>query len=102
MGKRVGVLMGGWGEERDISLKTGEAVVAALRRGQQRGLVDPALDVATACQLIIAMADGLCIHQALDPTLTAARFRPVLQLLLRRFLRPSAAGAAPVDWRLPD
>ncbi|MBN1204822.1 MAG: D-alanine--D-alanine ligase [Myxococcaceae bacterium] len=30
MGKRVGVLMGGWGEEREISLKTGEAVVAAL------------------------------------------------------------------------
>jgi D-alanine-D-alanine ligase len=30
MGKRVGVLMGGWGEEREISLKTGEAAVAAL------------------------------------------------------------------------
>ncbi len=34
MSKRVGVLMGGWGEEREISLKTGEAVVAAL---EQRG-----------------------------------------------------------------
>jgi D-alanine-D-alanine ligase len=32
MGKRVGVLMGGWGEEREISLKTGEAVVAALEQ----------------------------------------------------------------------
>ncbi len=30
MSKRVAVLMGGWGEEREISLKTGEAVVAAL------------------------------------------------------------------------
>ncbi|MDC0709740.1 D-alanine--D-alanine ligase [Stigmatella sp. ncwal1] len=30
MGKRVGVLMGGWGEEREVSLKTGEAAVAAL------------------------------------------------------------------------
>src|SRR4028118_1455379 len=29
-GRGVGVLMGGWGEEREISLKTGEAVVAAL------------------------------------------------------------------------
>jgi D-alanine-D-alanine ligase len=27
---RVGVLMGGWGEEREISLKTGEAVTKAL------------------------------------------------------------------------
>ncbi len=64
------------------------AVVAALQRGQARGAVDPELDVETACQLIMAMGDGLCVHQALDPTLTADRFRPVLQLLLRRFLRP--------------
>ena len=71
-----------------------QALVAALQRGQSRGLVDPALDVATACQLIIAMADGLCVHQALDPTLTVARFRPVLQLLLRRFLRPASTVAA--------
>ncbi len=67
------------------------AVVAALRRGQARGAVDPALDVETACQLIMAMGDGLTVHQALDPTLTGARFRPVLQLLLRRFLRPQKA-----------
>lgn len=74
------------------------AVVAALRRGQARGVVDPALDVETACQLIMAMGDGLCMHQALDPTLTAARFRPVLQLLLRRFLRPQEAPQeAPQD-----
>lgn len=64
------------------------AVVMALRRGQDRGTVDPALDVETACQLVMAMGDGLAVHQALDPTLTGARFRPVLQLLLRRFLRP--------------
>jgi len=69
------------------------AVVATLQRGQARGTVDPALDVETACQLIMAMGDGLCIHQALDPTLTAARFRPVLQLLLHRFLRPQGAAA---------
>lgn len=69
------------------------AVVAALRRGQDRGVVDPALDVETACQLVMAMGDGLCVHQALDPTLTAARFRPVLQLLLRRFLRPQGTAA---------
>ena len=66
------------------------AVVAALKRGQERGMVDPALDVETACQLIMAMGDGLSVHQSLDPTLTAARFRPVLQLLFRRFLRPVA------------
>ncbi len=66
-------------------------LVAALRRGQERGLVDPTLDIETALQLIMAMGDGLCVHQGLDPTLTAARFRPVLQILLRRFLRPVLA-----------
>ncbi len=69
------------------------AVVAALQRGQARGAVDPALDIETASQLIMAMGDGLTVHQALDPTLTAARFRPVLQLLLRRFLRPQGTPA---------
>ncbi len=32
MDKRVGVLMGGWGEEREVSIKTGEAVAASLER----------------------------------------------------------------------
>ncbi len=36
MGKRVGVLMGGWGEEREISVKTGEAIVAALEENGHR------------------------------------------------------------------
>ncbi|ATB27942.1 D-alanine--D-alanine ligase [Melittangium boletus] len=47
MGKRVGVLMGGWGEEREISLKTGEAMVAALEaRGHEvvRVFAGPGLD----------------------------------------------------------
>ncbi|WNG20052.1 D-alanine--D-alanine ligase [Cystobacter fuscus] len=47
MSKRVGVLMGGWGEEREISLKTGEAMVAALEsRGHEvvRVFAGPGLD----------------------------------------------------------
>ena len=65
-------------------------LVAALERGQANGTVDPDLDANTACQLIMAMGDGLHVHQGLDPTLTPARYRPVLQTLLRRFLRPPA------------
>lgn len=61
----------------------------ALRRGQARGQVDPDLDVQTAVHLILAMGDGLTLHQALTPSLTAQSFRPVLQTLLRRFLRPA-------------
>lgn len=34
--RRVGVLLGGWGEEREISVKTGEAIATALeKRGHQ-------------------------------------------------------------------
>ena len=32
MGKRVGVLMGGWGEEREISLRTGENHLRSIYR----------------------------------------------------------------------
>ena len=66
-----------------------DAISDALRRGQAQGRVDPALDVRTACQLIMAMGDGLTLHQGLDPSLTVPRFRPVLQMLLHRFLRPA-------------
>ena len=46
---RVGVLMGGWGEERDISIKSGEGIALALEsRGHQvtRILAGPGLDQA--------------------------------------------------------
>ncbi|GMU62200.1 MAG: D-alanine--D-alanine ligase [Myxococcales bacterium] len=45
--RRVGVLLGGWGEEREISVKTGEAIAAALEaRGHPvtRILAGPGLD----------------------------------------------------------
>src|SRR5258705_2342570 len=44
---RIGILMGGWGEERDISLKTGEAIASALEsRGHDvtRVVAGPGLD----------------------------------------------------------
>lgn len=47
MTKRIGVLMGGWGEEREISIKTGEGVALALEaRGHAvtRILAGPGLD----------------------------------------------------------
>lgn len=47
MSRRVGVLMGGWGEEKEISMKSGEAVALALEeRGHEvaRVLAGPGLD----------------------------------------------------------
>lgn len=63
MGKRVGVLMGGWGEEREISLKTGEAVVAALEENGHtvtRIFAGPGLDrVLRSAELDVAF---LALH----------------------------------------
>lgn len=45
--RRIGVLMGGWGEERDVSMRTGEAIAQALEaRGHQvaRLFAGPGLD----------------------------------------------------------
>lgn len=45
--RRVGVLLGGWGEEKEISMKTGEAIAAALeKKGHQvtRVMAGPGLD----------------------------------------------------------
>lgn len=77
------------GFERNIR-EANAHVAAALRRGQERGLVDPHLDVDAAVQLIMAMGDGMMVHQGLDPSMGASRLRPALQQLLRRFLRPAA------------
>ena len=49
MGRPIGVLMGGWGEERDVSIKTGQGIAAALEAGGHpvtRILAGPGLDVA--------------------------------------------------------
>lgn len=46
---RIGVLMGGWGEEREVSLRTGEAIAQALeQRGHEvvRLFAGPGLDTA--------------------------------------------------------
>jgi hypothetical protein len=42
--------------------------------------------------LVMALGDGLAAHQALDPSPSPERLRPVLQTLLRRFFRPPSAS----------
>jgi TetR/AcrR family transcriptional repressor of uid operon len=71
-----------------------DAITTALRRGQAAGLVDPDLDVATACRMVMALGDGLCAHQAFGPRLDLERMRPVLRILLLRFFRPPAGDDA--------
>jgi AcrR family transcriptional regulator len=69
-----------------------DTMVAAMHRGRERGLVDPALDIEAACDLMMAMGDGLMAHQALNPHLSPIRFRPVLETMVRRLFRPPSTG----------
>lgn len=47
-GKQVGVLMGGWSREREVSLRSGKAVVEALRRtGHTVAAIDVQTDIAS-------------------------------------------------------
>jgi D-alanine-D-alanine ligase len=61
--RRVGVLMGGWGEEREVSVKTGEAIAQALEfKGHKvtRIIAGPGLDQALrAAQVEVAF---LALH----------------------------------------
>jgi TetR/AcrR family transcriptional repressor of uid operon len=66
-------------------------MIAAMTRGRDRGLVDPELDIEAACDLMLAMGDGLMAHQALNPHLSPTRFRPVLETMVRRLFRPATA-----------
>ncbi len=63
MNNRVGVLMGGWGEEREISVKTGEAIATALEatgHDVTRVFAGPGLDKAVrAAQIDVAF---LALH----------------------------------------
>jgi D-alanine-D-alanine ligase len=63
MNNRVGVLMGGWGEEREISVKTGEAIATALEKNGHdvtRVIAGPGLDKSIrAAQIDVAF---LALH----------------------------------------
>ncbi len=70
-----------------------ETVTRALLRGQDLGVVDPDLDVAAACHLIIALGDGLCTQLGGPAQLSADRIVQALQTMLQRFCRPVGGRA---------
>jgi len=62
-GKRVGVLMGGSSHEREISLETGEAVLAALtRKGYDAVAVDPVGDPIASLHTAGIEVAFICLH----------------------------------------
>jgi len=61
--KRIGVLLGGLSAERDISLKTGRAALAALqRRGYQAIAIDAGADLPTQLRKERIEVAFICLH----------------------------------------
>jgi TetR/AcrR family transcriptional regulator, repressor for uid operon len=64
------------------------AFAAALHRGTECGLVDPALDIDIVVRFLIALGDGIVAHRPMTDFMTDDRMGPMLTLLIERFLRP--------------
>ncbi|TAD91175.1 MAG: TetR/AcrR family transcriptional regulator [Alphaproteobacteria bacterium] len=60
-----------------------------LKRGQQRGQVDPELDLMAAARLLFAIHDGAVIRQTFANTSDGAVAKATARRLLVRFLRPA-------------
>lgn len=66
-----------------------QSAAAALRRGQEQGVVDPRLDVATASAVLVAVANGLPLQSRVAPqALPADALSPALASLLNAWLQP--------------
>jgi TetR/AcrR family transcriptional regulator, repressor for uid operon len=71
-----------------------QALLAAVRRGQADGSIDPALDPKGAATLVTAIFDGLAIAGLSAADFDAAAVGRVLPYLFERFLRPGQAPTA--------
>ncbi|MBR2688461.1 MAG: TetR/AcrR family transcriptional regulator [Aquamicrobium sp.] len=66
------------------------ALNTLLRNAAARGQVDPTLDPADSARWIAALIDGVFSRVAIDPGFNPLEQRPMLRLLITRFLRPGA------------
>jgi len=76
--------------ERNIN-EAHAACAHALRRGIERGLVDPALDVDVTVRMLMALGDGIVAHRVMADFMTDERTETVLEVMLERYLRSPAA-----------
>jgi AcrR family transcriptional regulator len=53
-----------------------------VRRGQERGEINPTLDPTTVARLITALHDGVYVHQTIEPSLDAPALVEVIDALL--------------------
>ncbi|UEM18911.1 TetR/AcrR family transcriptional regulator [Skermanella mucosa] len=81
--------------ERNIN-EAHAACAKALRRGIEKGTVDPGIDVDVTVRLLMALGDGIIAHRPMADFMTDDRIDAVLDTLLERFLRPTSAHSSPL------
>ncbi len=64
------------------------ALMEALRAAQRAGQLDTAVEPAAAAEILIALYEGLSTRALLNPEFDPEQVAPLLDALLRRFLRP--------------
>ena len=63
-----------------------------VRRGQEQGMINPALDASTVARLITALHDGVYVHQTIEPSLDASALIEVIDALLDGTFHVKGAG----------
>lgn len=66
-------------------------LVDLLRRGQERGEVDPSLDAGVVAPVLVSLVDGVKTLTLRNPHLPPRSYREVLRTLISRFLSPPAS-----------
>jgi len=67
-------------------------LVDLLRRGQERGEVDPSLDPEVVAPVLVSLVDGLKTLALRNPNLAPSSYGEVLRTLISRFLSPPASA----------
>ncbi len=70
-----------------------DLLVAFLRHGQERGQVDPALDLDLAAAVLISLFDGSRTLPIRDPALDLPKAMALYRTVISRFLTPPGASA---------
>ena len=76
---------------KDIELEVRSAMLAAMRRGQETGEVDKAIDLEVALTVLFAVGDGLVMRLQIDPT-EPEIIRPYLRRVVAGLISPGAAA----------
>lgn len=83
---------------REIVMRCDEVVAdivaRVIKRGMQKGQIDPSLDAREATRFLMALTDGVLMRLLLEPAAELEGLMPMYERSVRRFLAPQADAAS--------